>query len=123
MILPSCCSSATYFRSWRVIELFPLDYLTRVNRFFESRDTNISETILLVKCYTKLAQLLMDVVGSVAKFSRRENGVKGVGVCFRGKGKLESERYKRESFGAAYDPLRRNALKMHRYIGVISLIL
>lgn len=50
------------------------DYLTRVNRFFESRDTNISETILLVKCYTKLAQLLMDVVGSVAKFSRRENG-------------------------------------------------
>lgn len=48
------------------------DYLTRVNRFFESRDTNIPETILLVKCCTKLAQLLMDVVGSVAKFSHRE---------------------------------------------------
>lgn len=56
------------------------DYLTRVNRFFESRDTNISETILLVKCYTKLAQLLMDVVGSVAKFSRwcKEEARKGM---------------------------------------------
>jgi len=69
--------------------------LTRVNRFFESRDTNISETILLVKCYTKLAQLLMDVVGNVAKFlegktARKKGG--SVSVYSRGKGRPESER-------------------------------
>jgi len=67
--IPQVGEWSNFFVSW--------DYLTRVNRFFESRDTNISETILLVKCYTKLAQLLMDVVGSVAKFSRKENGSKG----------------------------------------------
>lgn len=83
--------------------------MTRVNRFFESRDTNISETILLVKCYTKLAQLLMDVVGSVAKFSRRENGSGEGGRgresiserCVPAEKEDRSPKDKEESFGAA----------------------